>query len=115
LLLYKQISLEFGEAQFFCTHRVIEYQCWMKASNGIILRVYSYLGESGKNIEIEGEPTEVEQPLNLVNTLSSHAEGENYFEREDLTWPDEDLVMKIAGNWSIDPTQLDKRADISRG
>jgi len=106
------LSKEFGEAQFFCTHRVTEYHCWIKATNGQVERVYSYLGESGENIVIEGQPTEFEQTLKLANTFSDEAKDEKYFEREDLVWADEELLMQVAENWSIDPTKLDERQDI---
>jgi len=109
----RTLSKEFGEAQFFCTHRVTEYHCWIKSKNGQVERVYSFLGESGENIVIEGEPTEFEKTLNLANTFSNEAKEENYFEREDIVWADEELLMKVAGHWSIDPTQLDDRNDIS--
>ena len=108
----KILSEEFGEAQFFCTHRVIEYHCWIKASNGQVERVYSYLGELGENILIEGEPTTFEQTLKLADTFSDEAKDERYFEREDIVWANEGLVMKIAEHWSIDPTKLDEQKDI---
>lgn len=111
----KTLSQEFGEAQFFCTHRVTEYHCWMKASNGQIERVYAYLGESGENIAIEGQPTEFEQHLNLVNSFSEEAQDENYFEQDDILWPDEELVMQVAEAWSIDPSKFDERSDIAPG
>ncbi len=109
------LSKEFGEAQFFCTHRVTEYHCWIKAINGRINRVYSYLGESGENIAVEGEPTKFETTLQLINTFSDEAKDENYFEREDLVCADEDLVMQVAEHWSIDPSKLDDRQDIEPG
>jgi hypothetical protein len=107
------LSKEFGQAQFFCTHRVTEYHCWIKATNGQVDRVYSYLGESGENIAIEGQPTEFEKTLKLANTFSDEAKDEKYFEREDLVWADEELLMQVAGHWSIDPTKLDERRDIA--
>lgn len=88
----RTLSKEFGEAQFFCTHRVTEYHCWIKATNGQIERVYSYLGESGESIAIEGQPTKFERTLKLINTFSDEAKDEKYFERENLVWADEELV-----------------------
>lgn len=109
------LSKEFGEAQFFCTHRVTEYHCWIKAKDGQIERLYSYLGESGENILIEGEPSPFERTIKLANTFSEEAKSEKYFEQEDIVWADEDLVMKVAEHWSIDPSQLDNRKDIPPG
>lgn len=106
------LSKQFGEAQFFCTHRVTEYHCWIKATNGKVERVYSYSGESFENIAIEGQPTEFERTLKLANTFSDEAKDEKYFEREDLVWADEELLMRVAEHWSIDPTKLENREDI---
>lgn len=109
------LSKEFGEAQFFCTHRVTEYHCWIKATSGQVTRVYSYLGERGENIVIEGEPTDFEKKYKLVNTFSDEAKDEKYFDNENLIVPDEEFLMKVAEHWSIDPTQLNNRKDIPPG
>ena len=74
-----KLSSEFGEAQSFGTHRVVEYQHWIKSINGKITRTYSYIGESGENIKVFGELTEPEIGLNLINTFSKEAEAENYW------------------------------------
>lgn len=108
----KTLSKEFGEAQFFCTDRVVEYHCWMKATNGKVERVYSYSGESGEHLAIEGEPSPFEKTMRLANTFSDEAKDEKYVEREDLVWADEELLMQVAEHWSIDPTKLDERTDI---
>lgn len=109
----KKLSEEFEEAHFFCTHRIVEYHCWVKSTNGEIDRLYSYLGESGENVEILGEPTEAEKVYELVNTFSEEAIDDTYWDREDLTIPDEELVMEIANEWSIDPTKLEEQKDIN--
>ena len=111
----KHLSKEYGEAQFFCTHRVVELHCWIRAVEGNIQRVYSYLGESGENIKIEGDATEFEKTLHLVDTFSVEAREENYFERDDVTLPDEEIVMRVAENWSINPSTLESRMDVSPG
>ncbi len=106
------LSRQFGEAQFFCTHRVTEYHCWLKSVNGKSERLYSYLGEQGENIVISGSPTKAERKYNLVNTLSDEAKSDDYFGRDDLVYPDEELVMEIAGAWSINPTLLEGNKNI---
>lgn len=107
-----KLSSEFGEAQSFGTHRVVEYHHWIKSVNGKTTRVYSYIGESGENFKVFGELTEPETDLNLFNSLSKEAEIHEYWEREDLNYADEELVMKIAENWSVNPTKLTERTDI---
>ncbi|MCW3105441.1 MAG: hypothetical protein JWO09_3881 [Bacteroidetes bacterium] len=106
------LSLVFGEAQLFSTHRVVEYHCWIKAAAGAVTRIYAFSGEAGENIAIEGRPTRIENQYQLVNTFSEESDQDNYFDRDDLTWPDEELVMKIAADWSIDPTKLDELKDM---
>ena len=107
-----KLSAEFGEAQSFGTYRVVEYHHWIKSIKGNITRTYSYIGESGENIKVFGELTEAEIGLNLINTLSKEAESDEYWERKDLEYADEELVMKIAETWSINPTKLTERLDI---
>lgn len=108
-----QLSLEFGEAQSFGTHRVVEYHHWMKSVKGKTVRIYSYLGERGENIKVFGEPTKAEKGLNLFNSLSKEAASDSYWEQEDLVYADEELVMKIAEEWGINPTKLSQRNDVN--
>lgn len=103
-----KLSKEFGEAYFFGTHRVVEFHCWAKATNGLIDRYYAYLGESGENLEIVGPSTEEEKEFNLVNTFSEEAKDDNYWENDSLFYPDEEFVMNIAEQWTINPTKLDE-------
>ena len=111
-LLLNKFSSEFGEAHFFGTHRVVEYHNWMKSVNGKMERIYSYVGESGENIKVFGQLTDSEKGLKLFNSLSEEAKSDDYWEREDLDFADEELVMEIAENLSINPTKLTERTDI---
>ena len=106
------LSERFGEAQFFCTHRVTEYHCWLKSVNGQVARFYSYLGEKGENITVSGLITKAEKKYNLVNTFSEEAQSEDYFEREDIVYPDEEMVMEIAGAWSVNPQMIENNKNI---
>lgn len=109
------LSKEFTEAQFFCTHRVTEYHCWIKAINGHVERVYSYSGETGENVLVEGHPTEFEQTIQPENLLSEVTKVKKNFVQGDLDWANEELLMQVAENWSLDPTQLGNRKDIEPG
>ena len=107
-----KLSNEFGEAQFFNTHRIVEYHCWIKAINGKIKRAYAFLGESCKTIINEGEPTDIESKHNLINTFSEESKIDGYFDREDICFPNELLLMEIANSWSVNPSELENRNDI---
>lgn len=110
----KKLSLLFGEIQFFATHRVVEYHCWAKFVNGNLTRIYSYLGKHGENTWVEGDPTTAEEGLNLVNTLSEEAMNQpGYLDREDILTPNEETVMQIASAWSVDPSCISGRTNIT--
>lgn len=109
-----KLSSKFGEAQFFGTHRVVEYHHWIKSVNGKTVRMYNYIGDIGQNIKVFGKLTEPELGLDLFNSLSIEAQSESYWEREDLDYPNEELVMKVAEKWSVNPTKLSKRTDIKK-
>lgn len=112
--LLNNMSKEFGEAQYFSTHRVVEYHCWIKSVSGKIVRHYSYLGESGENITVLGEPTSFEKKFNLINTFSPEASNPNYYENEELIYPDEEFVMEISGAWSVNPNSFEDRSDLPK-
>jgi hypothetical protein len=104
-----KLSAELGtEVQFFATHRVVEAHLWARAIGGSLVRAYSYVGESGeKRVEI-GEPTpeEVALDLRFFDPNSPDAEEDGYWEREDLRYPDEEDVMRVAERWSVNPSAL---------
>lgn len=77
--------------------------------------MYSFVGEKCESIVVEGEPTPFEQSFKLINILSAEAKEDAYFEQEDIVWPNEETVMKIAGHWSVDPSELQNRKDIAAG
>ncbi len=111
-IILNKLSSKFGEAQFFGSHRIVDFYNWMKSTNGKIDRIYSYSGYYGENIKIYGEPTEVEKNLKLYNSFLEEANTDEYLEQEDLVYPGEDLFLEIAESWSINPSKLSERDDI---
>lgn len=88
-----RLSKVFGEVQYFATQRVVEAHCWALARNGTILRAFEFVGDHGEISWSVGEPTEAERLL-----------GEEALQ---FPGPNEDDVMKVAGAWSIDPSDLE--------
>src|SRR5947199_331590 len=43
--LLERLSGQFGEAQYFCTHRDVELHVWARATQGRLVRGYGWLGE----------------------------------------------------------------------
>ena len=107
----KRISREFEECQLFLTHRNVEYHFWGLARQGNIIRLYSYFGEE-RNLIIRGNPTAIEQSLNLVKTISNSNNEKN---SENITCciPNEETVMLIAENWSVNPSKIENYANVS--
>src|SRR5437879_11016934 len=45
--LMERLSRQFGDAQYFCTHREVELHVWARARQGRLVRGYGWLGERG--------------------------------------------------------------------
>jgi hypothetical protein len=101
----KDISSRFGEAQFFATHRVSSYTAWGIYRGDIERRLFAHADEPIYNF---GEPLPEEAHLiaHLPNPSSPEAQQPGYWDREDLRWPGEEDVLRLAQAWSIDPFDL---------
>jgi len=86
-----------SEVQFFATYRVGELHRWQRATDGVLVRAFEYLGEAGEVRDWRGDPDEVEASVGLPATLEH---------KTDVLVSESD-VMRVAGAWSIDPTELD--------
>jgi hypothetical protein len=86
------LSAELGtEVQRFATHRVAERHEWERAVDGRLVRAFAYLGESGELIRWIGDPDPAELALGLPA------------EPDDVLVGESD-VMRLAAQWSVDPT-----------
>ncbi|MBV1856591.1 hypothetical protein [Catellatospora tritici] len=105
----EELSEQFGEVQFFGTHRVVEYHAWVLARGGALERGYCYVGDRGEVPLFVGEPTPVECELGkgLLPLSEDCADwGDSEWERWHATTPSEDDVMAVAARWSVDPSEL---------
>jgi hypothetical protein len=105
------LSARFDEAQYFCSHRVVEMHVWARAIGGAVIRAYGYVGESGKTLWDEGKQSEEEARLGFrfFDERLADAKNPEYWERKDLSYPNEESVMRLADIWSIDPTVLEEK------
>ena len=93
----KRLSDRFGEAYYFGTHRIVEYQAWAIAKMGQMIRGFAYVGESGEFPLNVGERTADEIELNIGT--------------EDLNLcPDEEHVLELASRWVFDPRRIENCA-----
>jgi hypothetical protein len=91
------------EVQYFASHRVVEAQVWKRAVNGVLLRSFSWLGETGEILEWIGQPDDSERELGLPIDGSADDETIDAVIEAGIG---ERSVMAIAAAWSLDPTQL---------
>jgi hypothetical protein len=85
------------EVQAFATHRVTEWHRWQRAVDGVLVRAFEYVGESGAVKDWRGEPDQAERAVGLPSAVD-----------DDTTiLVGEHDVMRVAAAWSIDPSALD--------
>lgn len=101
-----ELSEIYGEAYYFGTHRIVEYHAWAKASKGILTRAYCFIGESGETLINQGTltPEEVEHELIFTD-----------IEDDDPILPNEDHVLIMAREWTIDPTMEQNNGELGLG
>lgn len=110
--LITNLSMQFEEVQAFATYHVVEYHHWMLAKNGLLVRSFAYLGESGEVLTNKGELTQIEKSydwdqLDESEWLPDEETGMEELD-EDVWFPNEETVMEIAGSWSINPTTFEE-------
>jgi hypothetical protein len=98
------LSSRFGEVQKFGTYRVVEYQEWQRWVDGSPVRRYCWVGESGEIRFDEGEPISAEG--NLLGAADLNGDWDGF----DVA--NEETVMAVAAEWSINPTTLEERDDL---
>jgi hypothetical protein len=85
------------EVQFFATHRVAELHRWQRAVDGVLVRAFEYVGETGEVTQWQGDPDDAERGLGLPLALDGQT---------DILVSESD-VMRLARAWSVDPSALD--------
>ncbi len=95
--LLERLSLQFKDAQYFCTLQPIELHVWARAQKGQLVRGYGWLGEKVLTLWDEGVPTKSERYLGLRLKDGRSPTG---------TVADENAVLQLASLWSIDPSSL---------
>ena len=101
------LSKQFREAQLFASVRTSDAYLWARAVDGKVVRLFY---EADGQRRVIGEQTDVEKALgfSFFDSSSSESSQPGYWQRKDLTYPNEECVVKIAGKWSIDPSKVDQ-------
>ncbi len=106
--LMHSLSKKFGEAQYFATHRVSAFHAWSRFVRGEEQRSFAYA--DGQTLVDRGSktPGELKLAYRYFDENAPEAESDEYWNRSNLSYPDEQHVMEVAERWSINPTKLDK-------
>lgn len=94
----RELAAQFEEVQYFSSHRVVDLCCWVKFAYGELVRSYYYVGDGCEVYWNEGELTVEEKDLEL--TALPYTDMEDW---DNITFPDEEHVIKIAEKWGVDP------------
>jgi hypothetical protein len=86
------------EVQFFSSYRVTEAHRWERAVDGVLVRAFEFVGESGEVTLWWGDPDDHERAIGLPEEEPDDESG---------LLLDESDVMRLAGAWSIDPLALE--------
>lgn len=95
-----ELSQAFKIATFFGSHRVVDYYSWALAENGEIIRAYAEV--EGNVLLDTGEKHGIEKELIYPHEAEYMADAF----QQDI--PDEEMVLRIAGDWSLNPMTLDE-------
>ena len=87
------------EVQFFATHRVTEMHRWQRAADGVPVRTFGYVGQTGEVTSWHGDPDPAERDAGLPAS----------FDDDTTVLVAERDVLKVAAAWSLDPTTLNGR------
>jgi hypothetical protein len=104
--LLEKLSKRFGDAQYFCTQETVKLSAWARARKGALVRGFGWLGQTGTTLWTEGALTKEERRIGLLFS-NSPVPTTGAADPEKVDTPDEDCVMGLAANWSIDPSALD--------
>lgn len=105
-----RLSEKFEECQVFYNYRITDQYLWALAKDGKLVRFYSYF--ESKTEENIGELSSIEKSIDWFNIPEDKLEDEIFLEQSDIDFPTEEMVMKVAENWSINPTKIEEYFDI---
>jgi len=91
------------EVQYFSTYRVSEAHHWVRAEGGTTTRSFGWVGESGTITDWIGDPDGFELDLRLPARRPDDDDDETF------VLIGEDDVFRLAGAWSVNPSELSGR------
>ncbi|MEZ5926553.1 MAG: hypothetical protein R3D57_19470 [Hyphomicrobiaceae bacterium] len=104
--LLAQLADEFPDVQYYFTYPPLDLYGWARWKDGRLLRAFAIGGEGV--LWNAGRATAAERLAGLRLPPEGKG-GRNPVWHEGYTYPDEEQVLRLAAEWSLDPTTIDKR------
>ncbi len=100
------LSDEFGEAQYFASARVSDAYTWARARGGFLDCMFEW---ADGRLHRQGNSAQVEEQVGLkfFDAASAAAKDPAYYKRSDLTYPNEEDVLRVAAGWSLNPMKIE--------
>jgi hypothetical protein len=100
------LSDQFGEAQYFASMRVSDAYTWARAKGGYLDCMFEW---ADGQMHRQGNAKQVEEQVGLkfFDAASAAAKDPGYYKRNDLTYPDEEDVLKVATAWGLNPMKIE--------
>lgn len=102
----RDFSSKIGLVQFFSQNQVVNHHSWILANHGDILRAYAWAGETVWN---QGPLTAAEKQLGFVCFDYGERLARDESSQADPCPANTEMVHRLAGKWSVDPTTIDHR------
>lgn len=112
LELLEYLSSKYGIACSYGTNSVSEYHHWIKYTSGKLIRAFATA--EGSILLDEGEVTPEESFINfdeIMKIQNPEYNGDIDFE----SLPDEETVLLVAENWSLNPAKLEEFSSTGEG
>jgi hypothetical protein len=92
------------EVQYFESDRISETHGWARAVDGRLIRAFQCSGDTGELLQWVGRPDSTEQGFGLPDVArATQATSDAVFDAN----IDEEAVMTLAGQWSVNPQSID--------
>ncbi len=104
--LLEALASEFPDVQYYFNYPLLDLYGWARWKDGRLLRAFAMGGEGV--LWNSGKLTEGEKQVGLRLPPAGKSASKSAWQ-ETHSYPSEELVVRLAGEWSFDPTAIDKR------
>lgn len=100
------LAREFADVQYYFTYPPLDLYGWARWKDGRLVRAFA-MGSEGV-LWNAGRPTPEEKAAGL-KLPSPGRDGHRSVWHESYTYPSEEQVIRLAAEWSLDPSTIDRR------